>query len=83
MVKMVLKIDGMVCGMCESHINDAIRRNFQIKKVSSSHSKGQTEMIAEEPIAEEVLKKVIEETGYTLCSVYSEPYTKKKFFHWG
>ena len=26
MVKITMKIDGMMCGMCESHINDAIRR---------------------------------------------------------
>ena len=24
MVKTVLKIDGMMCGMCESHMNDLI-----------------------------------------------------------
>ena len=26
MVKTVLKIDGMMCGMCEAHMNDLIRR---------------------------------------------------------
>ena len=35
-----VKIDGMMCGMCESHINDAIRNAFSVKKVSASHSKG-------------------------------------------
>ena len=39
MEKVILKIDGMICSMCESHINDVIRRNFDIKKVTSSHSK--------------------------------------------
>ena len=29
-----VKIDGMMCGMCESHINDAIRNAFSVKKVS-------------------------------------------------
>ena len=32
MVKTVLKIDGMMCGMCESHMNDLIRKNFKSKK---------------------------------------------------
>ena len=32
-----VKIDGMMCGMCESHINDAIRNAFAVKKVSASH----------------------------------------------
>ena len=42
MFRTVVKIDGMMCGMCEAHINDAIRRNFNVKKVKSSHSKGET-----------------------------------------
>ena len=28
MVKTTLGIDGMMCGMCESHMNDAIRNIF-------------------------------------------------------
>lgn len=44
MVKTTLGIDGMMCGMCESHMNDAIRNNFDVKKVTSSHSKKQTEV---------------------------------------
>lgn len=63
MVKITLKIDGMMCGMCESHINDAIRRDFVVKKVSSSHSKGKTEILAEELVDEEKLRQTIHETG--------------------
>ena len=44
MVKTTLGIDGMMCGMCESHMNDAIRNNFDVKKVTSSHSKKQHRM---------------------------------------
>ena len=50
MVKTTLGIDGMMCGMCESHMNDAIRNNFDVKKVTSSHSKKQTEVISEEAL---------------------------------
>ena len=28
MIKVVMKIEGMACGMCESHINDTIRKNY-------------------------------------------------------
>lgn len=80
MVKMILKIDGMACGMCESHINDMIRRNFKVKKVTSSHSKGETEIIAESPLDEKTLKKAIGNTGYTVLSVDTEHYLKKGFF---
>ncbi|MBP3489700.1 MAG: heavy-metal-associated domain-containing protein [Roseburia sp.] len=80
MVKMTLEIEGMSCGMCESHVNDTIRRAFSVRKVSSSHSKGQTELIAENPIDEEALRKAIDETGYVLVSVKTEPYEKKGLF---
>lgn len=81
MVKQTLDINGMSCGMCESHINDTIRRQFQVKKVSSSHKKGKTEIITEEPLEEEALKKAIADTGYELVSMQTEPYVKKGLFH--
>lgn len=75
-----MKIDGMMCGMCESHINDAIRRSFAVKKVSSSRSKGKTEIIANDPLDEDSLRKIIEETGYSVLSVKTEDYVKKGLF---
>lgn len=83
MVKTTLGIDGMMCGMCESHMNDAIRNNFKIKKVTSSHEKGITEVISEEALDEGKLTEIVEKTGYKLLSVDSEPYEKKGFslFH--
>ena len=79
MVKTVLKINGMMCGMCEAHINDAIRKNFDVKKVSSSHSKGKTEIVSENTLVLEELKSVINQTGYKLVSTSTEPY-KKRFW---
>lgn len=69
MTQTVLKIEGMACGMCESHINDAIRNNFSVKKVKSSHKKGETVIKSEQPLDAEKLKKVIADTGYTLVSI--------------
>jgi len=40
MQKITVKLDGMMRGMCESHVNDAIRRAFPAKKVTPSHSRG-------------------------------------------
>ena len=39
MVKITVGIDGMACGMCEVHINEAVRNAFPVKKVTSSHTK--------------------------------------------
>ncbi len=79
MIKTTLQIDGMMCGMCESHINDVIRRRFTVKKVTSSHTKGIAEIISEQPLDEEALRGAIGETGYRVTDVRSEPYEKKRF----
>ena len=77
-----VKIDGMMCGMCESHINDAIRNAFSVKKVSASHSKGEADIISVEPIDEAKLRETITKTGYDFVSkaVESKPYEKHGLF---
>ena len=81
MVKTTLKIDGMMCGMCEAHVNDAIRKAFPVKKVTSSAKNGETVVISEEPLDISMLDKEIKGIGYTLLSHESEPYEKKGLFH--
>ena len=80
MIKTTLGIEGMMCGMCESHMNDAIRNNFDVKKVTSSHSKKQTVIVTEDDINEERLADVIKEAGYTFVSAEKEAYKKKGLF---
>ena len=80
MIKLTVGIEGMACGMCEAHINEAVRNAFQVKKVTSSHTKKQTVIIAENDIPEEELKDAIAKTGYEVVSVSSEPYEKKGLF---
>lgn len=79
MTKTTLDVEGMACGMCEAHINEAVRKAFSVKKVTSSHSKGRTEILAEAPIDEDALKSTIEETGYKVTGIHTEPYEKKGF----
>lgn len=80
MQKITLKVDGMQCGMCEAHVNDAVRGMFPVKKVTSSHSKGETVILAEQPIDEQALRDTIGKTGYTVLSVSVEPYERKGLF---
>ena len=65
--------------------NDAVRKAFQVDKVSSSHSKGETVIISDGPLDEGTLKTAISATGYEVKGISSEPYEKKKglfsFFH--
>ena len=83
MIKTTLKIDGMMCSMCESHINDTIRQSFKIKKVTSSHAKGTTEIISESPLDENALIEAVGKTGYKVLEIKTEPYEKKLFSLFG
>ena len=80
MVKITAGIDGMMCNMCEAHMNDAVRNIFKVKKVSSSHTDKRSVIIAKEDIPEDKLREVVEKTGYKLTSYESEPYEKKGLF---
>ena len=66
MIKTTMKIDGMMCGMCEAHICDTIRKAVpDAKKVSASRRKK---------------KEAIDATGYTCLGIESAPYEKKGLF---
>ncbi len=80
MVKLTVRVEGMACGMCEAHINEAVRNAFPVKKVTSSHTKKQTVILAESDIPEQELKNVVAKAGYVAVSVSREPYEKKGLF---
>lgn len=80
MLKITVGIEGMACGMCEAHINDAVRNAFPVKKVTSSHTRKQAVILAENAIPEQELKDVVAKAGYDVVSVSSEPYEKKGLF---
>ncbi|MCR5332467.1 MAG: cation transporter [Bacilli bacterium] len=81
MYKIILGIDGMGCGSCEAHVNSEIRKNFQVKKVTSSHIKNQTIIITPLDLSEEDIKKVMDPTGYRVTS-FSKCEAKMKFLSW-
>ena len=80
MIKITVQVDGMMCGMCESHVNEAVRKAFSVKKVTSSQSKGQTVILTEKDIPEEDLRSAIGQTGYEVRGITKESYEKKGMF---
>ncbi len=81
MYKTTVKIDGMMCGMCESHVNDAIRAKMSVKKVTSSHKKGETVIISENELSAEMIAAALDGSGYIVMRAICEPYEKKGLFH--
>lgn len=80
MKQFTLKVDGMMCGMCESHVNDAVRNVATVKKVTSSHAEGKTVIIADDDFDINAATQAIKDCGYTVTDVNEKPYEKKGFF---
>lgn len=80
MIETTVRISGMMCGMCEAHINDVIRSKFSVKKVSSSHTKGQTVILSDAPLDECALRSAITQTGYVVLGVSARPHIKNGLF---
>lgn len=69
MIKTILGIEGMACSMCEVHVNDAIRKNFVVKRVKSSRRKKTCVVVSEEPLDKDRVRAVLAELGYGLVSI--------------
>ncbi len=63
-------VDGMMCGMCEAHISDTIRKYVpDAKKVKASRRKNLATFRTERRLNEEALRKGITNIGYTMTDV--------------
>ncbi len=81
MIKTTMKIDGMMCGMCEAHICDAIRKAVpEARKVTASRGKKEASFLTEGAVDADSLKAAIDATGYSCLGVESAPYEKKGLF---
>ena len=63
MFKTTIEVNGMMCGMCESHVNDAVRNAMTVKKVTSSRGKRETVVLTDDEPDADALRAVISATG--------------------
>ena len=80
MIQYTLEVEGMQCGMCESHVNDAVRKAFPVKRVASSRSKSETTVLAERELDEGALRAAVSAAGYEVGEIRKEPWEKKGLF---
>ena len=72
MYKTTVTVEGMMCHMCEKHVNEALSKAFAAENPVSDHTANKTEFIsAEKPDAAKV-KEIIEAAGYTVKAVHTE-----------
>ena len=80
MIETTIKIDGMMCDMCEAHVNQAVRNAVKIKKVTSSHKKGMAVILSEDAVDMDKVGNALGEYGYKILSVDTKEVEKKSFF---
>lgn len=80
MFKTTIEVGGMMCGMCESHVNDAVRNAMTVKKVTSSRGKRETVVITDNEPDTDALRAAISATGYEVGEIKTEPYVKRGLF---
>ena len=81
MNKYIIGIDGMRCGMCEVHVEEAITKKLKVKKASASHTKNRLIVITEENLTEEIFKAILDPLGYRITS-FERTIAVKKLFGW-
>ncbi|MGX8720483.1 MAG: heavy-metal-associated domain-containing protein [Eubacteriales bacterium] len=83
MIRTTMKIDGMMCGMCEAHVCDAIRKAVpSAKKVTASRSRKEASFLTEEAVDQDRLKAALDATGYSCLGIESASCEKKGLFGW-
>ena len=64
-----LKITGMMCPHCEAHMKSALEALDGIINAEASHEKAEAKITLSKDIDGDVLKKTVEDAGYTLNEI--------------
>ena len=68
-MKKIMHIEGMRCGHCEAAVKKALEALPQVDEAVVSHESGTAELTLNAEIADDVLKKTVEDKDYTVTSV--------------
>ena len=68
-MKKIMHIEGMMCGHCEAAVKKALEALPQVDEAVVSHETGTAELTLNAEIADDVLKKTVEDKDYTVTSM--------------
>ena len=68
-MKKTMKINGMMCGHCEARVKKVLEALPEVKEAIVSHEEGTAILTLESSVADEVLKKTIEDQDYEVVSI--------------
>ena len=68
-MKKTIKIEGMMCGHCEARVKKALEALPQVSEAMVSHEAGTAIVTLNADVADEVLKKAVEDQDYPVLSI--------------
>ena len=68
-MKKTMKIEGMMCGHCEARVKKALEALPQVSEAEVSHEAGTAIVTLNADVADEVLKKAVEDQDYPVLSI--------------
>ena len=69
MATKTLNIEGMMCGHCEMSVKKALESLEGVSAAEVSHEKGTAVVTLEGDVADDVLKKAVEDKDYKVTSI--------------
>ncbi len=68
-MKKTMKIEGMMCGHCEAVVKKALEAVDGVESALVSHEKGSAEVTLTKEVADDVLKKAVEDKDYKVTAI--------------
>ena len=76
----VITVEGMMCGMCEAHVAEALRKVPGVESAKADRNKKQATVTCAADVSDEALLKAIADTGYDASDVREAEPEKKGLF---
>ena len=64
-----LKIEGMMCGHCEARVQKVLEALPEVRAANVSHESGTAVVTLSAALADEVLKKAVEDQDYKVLDI--------------
>ena len=68
-MKKTMQIEGMMCGHCEARVKKCLEALPGVTEAVVSHEAGTAVVTSDDQIADETLKKAVEEQDYKVISI--------------
>lgn len=69
MKKMIIKIEGMSCSHCQKRVEEALKKQREVKEVEVDLKEKKAEVLLNQDMRERDVKELIEDLGYEVTKI--------------